>query len=126
MTQQVITSSMQAHAEQLVSESYRWSRGRSKVSGAEFYVIPASTTNAAHYTSEDGCTCKSFTYRGQCSHRLAVQIHEADADIDAHMAESAGQFARDETRREQMVASSRFFDGTGRDGGLKLNPLMEF
>lgn len=77
---QGITSSMRAHAEQLVFESYTWARGRSKTSGEGFYVVPASKAGTAHYSSRFGCTCKSYRWRGECSHHLACVMLQAESD----------------------------------------------
>jgi hypothetical protein len=76
---------MQARAAVLLSEQTRWSRGTSKETGQPFWLIPGSK-GTAHYTTAFGCTCKSFTNRGTCSHVVAVQQYEdrlAEAETDA-------------------------------------------
>ncbi len=69
------TASQVAHAEQLVAEPERWSRGRSKETGQSFWLIQGSAGHA-HYATASGCTCKGFFYRGSCSHQLAVKVRE--------------------------------------------------
>ena len=73
------TPSQLAHAEQLAAAPKRWSRGRSKETGREFFVIPSSDGSRAHWTAADGsgCTCRGFYYRGCCSHVVAVTMAEA-------------------------------------------------
>lgn len=61
-----------AKAKALASTSQTWARGRSKRTGASFYVIPASDGRSAHYSTADGCTCTGFMHRGRCSHVEAV------------------------------------------------------
>lgn len=70
------TPSQQAAAEQLLSEPGRWSHGRSKETGQAFWLIQGSK-GTAHYATSFGCTCRGFTYRGICSHSLAVVMREA-------------------------------------------------
>ncbi len=69
-------TSAEAKVAQLVAESSRWSRGRSKVDGTEFWIIPASTGKTAHWATATACTCKSFRWRGSCSHSLAVKVRQ--------------------------------------------------
>jgi hypothetical protein len=69
------TASQQAHAEQLVSEPGKWSRGRSKQTGQAFWLIQGSK-GTAHYATASGCTCRGFYYCGTCSHQLAVKVRE--------------------------------------------------
>ena len=68
-------TSAEAKAAQLAAEPERWSRGRSKRTGQEFWVIPGSR-GTAHWATASGCTCKSFRFRGSCSHQLAVKVRE--------------------------------------------------
>jgi ribosomal protein L44E len=78
MTSSSVTQSMAAKAEILVSEQHRWSRGQSKATGQPFWVIPGCDGKTAHWTAIDGrcCSCKSFTFRGACSHVEAVRLYE--------------------------------------------------
>lgn len=78
-TTATVTQSMRAKSQALLSERSRWSRGTSKRTGVQFWVIPDSSGTAAHWANEDGCTCKGFKYRGLCSHVISVReaAHES-------------------------------------------------
>lgn len=88
MTSSSVTQSMAAKAEILVSEQHRWSRGQSKATGQPFWVIPGCDGKTAHWTAIDGrcCSCKSFTFRGACSHVEAVRLYEERTAQDAGLA----------------------------------------
>lgn len=64
---------MLAKATVLLEERATWQRGTSKRTGEHFWLIPASSGRTAHYTNASGCTCRSFSYRGICSHVVAVR-----------------------------------------------------
>ena len=51
MTTSIVTAPMQRKADALVDLLGTFSRGRSKVTGAEFYVVPASNRMTAHWTA---------------------------------------------------------------------------
>ena len=55
---------------------WRMPKGRSKRTGVEFYVVPASDGVTAHWTAADarGCTCKGHRRNGDCSHVEAVRL----------------------------------------------------
>jgi hypothetical protein len=106
-----VTQSMAARAEILVSEQHRWSRGQSKATGQPFWVIPGCDGKTAHWTAIDGrcCSCKSFTFRGACSHVEAVRLYEqrtaqenglaSESEIEMAFAGAyATAHARDEAR----------------------------
>ena len=71
-----MTTATEAKVAQLVATADTWSRGRSKRDGTEFWIIPASTGKTAHWATATGCTCKSFRWRGTCSHSLAVKARQ--------------------------------------------------
>lgn len=72
----MITDSMRAHADLLLSRSHLWTRATRKSDGLAFVIFPSSRSNTAYYTRCDGgaCTCKGYLWRGVCSHALACQI----------------------------------------------------
>lgn len=86
MAQGTVTQSMREKAEHLAEQAPTWARGRSKVDGSNFYLVPASN-GQAHYTNSAGCTCASFRHRGACSHQLACEIlaRRSDAAIVARI-----------------------------------------
>jgi len=67
---------MHRKAEALAAQMPLFSRGRSKVTGQPFIIVPASTPSVAHWTATDGsgCTCIGFQRRGTCTHAIAAQI----------------------------------------------------
>ncbi len=71
------TPSMQAGAEQLLSEPARWTHARRKRDGREFWIVRGRT--GTYYTAADACTCPGFARRGICSHSLAATMREAAA-----------------------------------------------
>jgi len=75
------TAAMARKAEMLVEQAPTWNRGRSKETGREFYVVPASDGVSAHWTAVDGrgCTCTGHRRRGVCTHALAAALILADA-----------------------------------------------
>jgi hypothetical protein len=74
MTTISVSSAMLAKAEQLAVQASTWLRGTSRETGEHFYLVPGSKPVTAHYSSQFGCTCKSYVNRGECSHRRACQI----------------------------------------------------
>lgn len=70
-----VTAPMQAKADRLVELLGTFSRGRSKQTGQEFYVVPASNRLTAHWTAVDGsgCTCLGHQRRGTCTHSIAAR-----------------------------------------------------
>ena len=82
------TPSMQAGAEQLLSEPARWTHARRKADGREFWIVTGRT--GVYYTARggDACTCKGWQRRHLCSHSLAATMREAQA-----AAEQAPDFA---------------------------------
>lgn len=84
------TSSMQAHAEVLVSRRSRWCKGQRNSDGAPMFLFSSSRTDTEgrpiiHRTRADGgyCSCPSFEFRQACSHALAVRMAKEQADFDA-------------------------------------------
>jgi hypothetical protein len=59
-------------------------RGRRKLDGKPFYIVPGSKPGATYYTASGGCTCPSFRHRGSCKHSLAV------ADFERNCAQTPG------------------------------------
>jgi hypothetical protein len=84
MTTQLSTATI-AKAEQLAAVAHTWNRGRSKIDGSNFCVVPASDGVSAHYANLFGCTCKGYERRGDCSHVEALRIvrRQRDAKIAA-------------------------------------------
>jgi len=70
------TTSMQAHAEVLLDRSSHWSRGYRQSDGLQFVLFTGST-GQTYLSSESGCTCRGYLYRGQCAHVEAIRM-EAD------------------------------------------------
>jgi hypothetical protein len=66
------TVSMVARANQLVSESYKWTRARRKSDGLALVIFPSSKPGRTYYASQIGCTCPGYLHRGACSHVLAL------------------------------------------------------
>ena len=83
MATPIVTPHIRQRAEQLAEQAPTWPRGRSKVDGRAFYVIPSSSKpeTVAHYANHLGCSCPSFRHRGVCCHQqaclLLVQRQEA-------------------------------------------------
>jgi hypothetical protein len=71
-----MTTATEAKVAQLVATAETWSRGRSKRDGTAFWIIPASTGATAHWATASACTCRSFYFRGTCSHQPAVKARE--------------------------------------------------
>ena len=80
MTQAIVqpTASQQAAAEALLADPGRWSRGRSKETGREFWLVKGSQ-GRSYFTTGDGCSCPGYRHRGVCSHALAATMREARA-----------------------------------------------
>ncbi len=77
MAQAMVTASMEAGAERLLSEPERWTHARRKRDGRPFWIVRGRT--GTYYTAAggDACTCPGFTRRGICSHSLAATMREA-------------------------------------------------
>jgi len=77
----MVTAAMARKAEVLAGQAPTWNRGRSKETGREFYVVPASDGVSVHWTAVDGrgCTCTGHRRRGVCTHALAAALILADA-----------------------------------------------
>ena len=73
MQHQLSTATMEK-AQQLAAVAHTWNRGRSKVDGSRFCVVPASDGVSAHWANLFACTCKGFARFGNCSHREALRI----------------------------------------------------
>jgi hypothetical protein len=72
------TSSMTAHAELLLNRSAHWSRGVRAADGLVFVLFTGST-GQTYMTTDSGCTCRGFLYRGQCAHQVAVMTEAEKA-----------------------------------------------
>ena len=85
MAQAIVTQSMQARADDLLSHADRWSRGTRNEDGQPFFLFSGSK-GATYMASERGCSCPSYLHRGACSHHVAVcrfehEIEQAFADV---------------------------------------------
>ena len=69
------TPSMQAGADQLLSDPTRWIAARRKSDGRRFWIIRGRS--GAYYTDATACTCPSARHRGICSHQVAATMKEA-------------------------------------------------
>ena len=80
MAMAMVTAAMARKAEVLAGQAPTWNRGRSKETGREFYVVPASDGVSVHWTAVDGrgCTCTGHRRRGVCTHALAAALILAD------------------------------------------------
>ena len=79
MATTIVSPPMRRKADALAELLPTLSRGRSKVDGRPFYVVPASNRISAHWTALDGsgCTCLGFQRRGTCTHGIAARtVHE--------------------------------------------------
>jgi hypothetical protein len=81
----IVTPAMSRKARDLAELLSTCSRGRSKLNGQPFYVVPSSNRLSAHWTAVDGsgCTCQGFQRRGTCTHAIAaglVAAQQAEAD----------------------------------------------
>jgi hypothetical protein len=94
------TTSMDAHRDILLSRSALWSRGHRQSDGLQF-VLFAGSTGQTYMTNERGCTCRGFTFRGQCAHVAAVKAEAEKAR------EKAG---RRKTRYEDLFPSDDLED----------------
>src|SRR4051812_18930562 len=76
MASSIVSAPMRAKAEALAELLPTFSRGRSKVTGQPFIVVPASNKMTAHWTAVDGtgCTCLGYQRRGTCTHAIAAQL----------------------------------------------------
>lgn len=79
-TTPMVTESMRAYANILLSKSERWARGVDNEKGVAFVMFASSRTDREgrpmyHQTGRDGsiCSCPGFMHRGICSHALAVR-----------------------------------------------------
>lgn len=74
MTPATVTPAMQAKAERLAGMLATCPRGRSKVNGTGFYIIPGTRPRVAHYANHLGCDCEGYRRRGVCTHQQACLI----------------------------------------------------
>jgi hypothetical protein len=86
-----VTPAMSRKARDLAELLSTCSRGRSKLNGQPFYVVPSSNRLSAHWTAVDGsgCTCQGFQRRGTCTHSIAaglVAAQQAEADAATRVA----------------------------------------
>lgn len=77
----MVTDSMRAQAQVLLSRSHKWARGYDTRNGRQFVIFTSSRQQpdgrpVLYYTgiAGDGCTCKSYLYRGACSHAEACRL----------------------------------------------------
>jgi hypothetical protein len=78
MATQALSQATLNEAHTLALSGHTWPRGRSKVNGQQFYLIPSSSVpNTAHRVTNFGCTCTGHRRRGDCKHVEAVRIFEA-------------------------------------------------
>ena len=91
-------------AHDLANVLWRMNKGRSKVNGVEFYVIPASDGKSAHWTAVDarGCTCKGHRRNGHCTHVEAVMLHN---HREATVVVPMGRTYRDLFGADEMLES---------------------
>jgi hypothetical protein len=76
MTTVIVSPAMTRKAEKLAARVPFMSRGRSKVNGITFYIVPGSKAGTAWWSNGLGCNCPGFTRSGVCTHSLAVSIHQ--------------------------------------------------
>lgn len=74
MATKMVTDAMRKKAEALADMIPLFSKGRSKVTGAEFVIVPGSKAGTAWWANFAGCTCPGFRNRGICAHQLACDI----------------------------------------------------
>lgn len=88
MAIQILSEQTIEEAHEMARQSHTWNRGRSKINGREFWVIPSrSQPLVAHYVTSYGCTCRGARRRGNCAHQESVRIVEQQqADIDREIA----------------------------------------
>lgn len=79
MATQMVTPTIRKRAEELAARLPFLSRGRSKLNGAGFYLVPGRVEGVVYYSSSLGCTCKGYLHRGICSHQQACVIAEQRA-----------------------------------------------
>lgn len=87
MTTKVYSKIQRSHADALIARARFWTRGTSKQTGEAFVIFPSSRNDGqtAYYATDYGCTCPSFTYRGNCAHELAVrQVRERQAALETY------------------------------------------
>lgn len=78
MNSQTLSQATRNEAFTMAMQGHRWHRGRSKKTGAPFYLIPSrSVPGTAHRTTSYGCTCTGYDRNGDCAHTEAVRIFEA-------------------------------------------------
>lgn len=85
-TQAMVTPTIRKRAEQLAERIPILPRGRSRINGAGFYLVPGSAEGVAYYSNALGCTCPGFQHRGVCAHQQACVIaaqREASARYEA-------------------------------------------
>lgn len=78
MATEILSQAVLDAAHEMALQGHTWHRGRSKVNGRQFYLIPSrSEPGVAHYTTSYGCTCRGARKRGDCAHSEAVRMFEA-------------------------------------------------
>lgn len=74
MAQAMVTPTIRKRAEELADRMHLLPRGRSKINGAGFHLVPGSTEGTAYYSNYLGCTCPGFQHRGVCAHQQAALL----------------------------------------------------
>lgn len=78
MATQTLSQAVLNEAHQMALKGHTWNRGRSKVNGRPFYLIPSrSVPGTAHRVTSYGCTCTGARRFGDCAHSEAVRMFEA-------------------------------------------------
>jgi hypothetical protein len=87
MTVSTVTPAIRQRAELLAEQAPTWHRGRSKVDGRHFYLVPGSAAGVVYYSSHLGCTCPGFRHRGVCAHQQAalILVRRAEARLQMQM-----------------------------------------
>ena len=88
-TKQILSETVQNEAFTMALQGHTWNKGRSKRTGAAFYLIPSrSIPGTAHRCTSYGCTCSSNRWRGRCIHVEAVKLYERWEAVQAPRFES--------------------------------------
>ena len=77
MAVKILSQEMLEAAHEMALKSHTWTRGRSKINGREFWVVPSrSNPTVAHWVAIDGrgCTCKGARRWGDCCHAEAARM----------------------------------------------------
>ena len=88
-TQTTLSDQTMQKAMRLADQVHTFARGRSKVDGSRFVIIPSSDApeTSGHYTNLHTCSCLGYARRGICSHVEALRIVQRRRDK-----ETAAQF----------------------------------